>query len=70
MLQSRPMTLDRPRPRGKRRGRIENPATLAANVTEAVNQIIWEPTRILKVYEVQAHRVEPIGVVYLWPISG
>jgi hypothetical protein len=29
-----------------------------------------EPTRILKSYEVQAHRVEPIGVVYLWPISG
>ena len=64
------MTLDRPRPRDKRRGRIENPATLATNVTEAVNQIIWEPTRILKAYEVQAHRVEPIGVVYLWPISG
>ena len=42
MLQSRPMTLDRPRPRAKRRDRIENPATLAANVTEAVNQIIWE----------------------------
>ena len=42
MAQSRPMTLDRPRLRGKRRGRIENPATLAANVTEAVNQIIWE----------------------------
>ena len=36
------MSLDRPRLRGKRRGRIENPATLAANVTEAVNQIIWE----------------------------
>lgn len=27
-----------------------------------------EPARILKSYEVQAHRVEPIGVVYLWPI--
>jgi hypothetical protein len=39
------MTLDRPRPRGKHRGRIENPATLAANVTEAVCQIIWEGRR-------------------------
>jgi ERCC4-related helicase len=29
-----------------------------------------EPARILKSYDVQAHRVEPIGVVYLWPISG
>jgi ERCC4-related helicase len=29
-----------------------------------------EPARILKSYELQAHRVEPIGIVYLWPISG
>ncbi len=36
------MTLVQPRPRGKRRGRIKSPTTLAANVTQAVNQIIWE----------------------------
>lgn len=36
------MTLDQPRPRGKRRGRINSPETLAANVTQSVNQIIWE----------------------------
>jgi hypothetical protein len=39
------MSVDRPRLRGKRRIRIENPAILAANVTEAVNQIIWEGRR-------------------------
>ena len=34
------------------------------------HEVDEEPARILKSYEVQAHRVEPIGVVYLWPISG
>jgi hypothetical protein len=42
MPQSRPMTLAQPRPLGRRRSRIKNPATLAANVTKAVSQIIWE----------------------------
>lgn len=29
-----------------------------------------EPERIRAAYEVRATRVEPVGVVYLWPISG
>ena len=29
-----------------------------------------EPAQIIRNYEVQTSRVEPIGVVYLWPISG
>ena len=29
-----------------------------------------EPAQIVRNYEVQTARVEPIGVVYLWPISG
>ena len=29
-----------------------------------------EPGRIRASYEVRAHRVEPVGVVYLWPRSG
>ena len=29
-----------------------------------------EPAKIVSNYEVQTWRVEPIGVVYLWPISG
>lgn len=29
-----------------------------------------EPDRIRGVYEVRAQRIEPIGLVYLWPISG
>ena len=29
-----------------------------------------EPDRIRAVYEVKATRMEPVGVVYLWPITG
>jgi hypothetical protein len=29
-----------------------------------------EPGQIVRNYEVQTSRVEPIGLVYLWPISG
>jgi hypothetical protein len=39
-------------------------------LTAIDREVDEEPARILKAYEVQAHRVEPIGVVYLWPISG
>jgi hypothetical protein len=29
-----------------------------------------EPDRIRSVYVVQAQRVEPVGLVYLWPVTG
>ena len=29
-----------------------------------------EPARIREFYEVRARRVEPIGLVYLWPDTG
>jgi hypothetical protein len=29
-----------------------------------------EPERILRSYDVAAHRLEPVGIVYLWPVSG
>jgi hypothetical protein len=29
-----------------------------------------EPARIRRAYEVRARRLEPIGLVYLWPVSG
>ena len=28
-----------------------------------------EPERVRSAYEVKARRVEPVGVVYLWPVS-
>ena len=29
-----------------------------------------EPERIQGVYAVKAQRIEPVGLVYLWPVSG
>ena len=29
-----------------------------------------EPDRIRAVYEVKATRIEPVGLVYLWPVTG
>ncbi len=33
-------------------------------------ELISEPARIEAAYKVKAMRVEPVGVIYLWPISG
>jgi hypothetical protein len=32
-------------------------------------ELIDEPARIRAAYGVQASRVEPVGLVYLWPVS-
>ena len=29
-----------------------------------------EPDRIEELYQVKARRVEPVGLVYLWPVTG
>jgi hypothetical protein len=29
-----------------------------------------EPDRIREIYAVRARRIEPVGVVYLWPVTG
>ena len=34
------------------------------------NEIRDEPARIRASYNVHAHRLEPVGLVYLWPSSG
>jgi hypothetical protein len=33
-------------------------------------ELISEPARIEAAYKVKAVRIEPVGVIYLWPISG
>ena len=32
-------------------------------------ELVAEPARIREIYEVKAHRIEPVGLVYLWPQS-
>ena len=38
---------------------------------EAIDrELVSEPKRIRELYQVKARRIEPIGLVYLWPITG
>jgi hypothetical protein len=37
---------------------------------ELANELETEPARIEAGYQVKARRVEPVGLVYLWPVSG
>ena len=32
-------------------------------------ELVAEPARIQEIYAVKAHRIEPVGLVYLWPLS-
>ena len=31
---------------------------------------LTEPQRIRSVYEVKAQRIEPVGLIYIWPVTG
>jgi len=33
-------------------------------------ELATEPARIRSIYEVKAQRIEPVGLVYLWPVTG
>ena len=38
-------------------------------VAELEQEIVTEPERIQQTYQVKAERIEPVGIVYLWPVS-
>jgi hypothetical protein len=40
-----------------------------SRVAQLEQEILTEPERIQQTYQVKAERIEPVGVVYLWPIS-
>jgi hypothetical protein len=39
-------------------------------LTRLEQELRDEPKRLRDSYEVKAHRLEPVGIVYLWPVSG
>lgn len=39
-------------------------------LAEIDRELEREPERVRAVYDVRADRVEPVGLVYLWPVSG
>lgn len=38
-------------------------------VAQLETEILSEPERIRQTYQVKAERIEPVGIVYLWPVS-
>jgi len=38
-------------------------------VAQLETEIVSEPERIRQTYHVKAERIEPVGIVYLWPVS-
>jgi len=44
-------------------------ATWETRLGEVHRERETEPERIRALYEVKARRVEPIGLVYLWPVT-
>jgi hypothetical protein len=38
-------------------------------IDQLEQEIRTEPERIQQTYQVKAERVEPVGIVYLWPVS-
>ena len=39
-------------------------------LTALETELLTEPDRIRELYDVKATRIEPVGLVYLWPVTG
>lgn len=42
----------------------------AKRLLELKDELKTEPNRIQNLYQVKAQRIEPVGLVYLWPVTG
>jgi ERCC4-related helicase len=54
----------------ERREREADRRHWAARLERLQKELREEPKRVRESYEVRAHRMEPVGLVYLWPSSG
>jgi hypothetical protein len=54
----------------ERRERAADRRHWQARLARLETEIRDEPARIRTSYEVHAHRLEPVGLVYLWPATG
>ena len=54
----------------ERRQLESNKRHWADRLARIEQELLDEPARIESVYEVKARRVEPVGLVYLWPVTG
>lgn len=42
----------------------------ATRLSSLERELETEPDRVRGVYQVKARRIEPVGLVYLWPVTG
>lgn len=54
----------------ERRQLEENKRYWGTRLTMLERELKTEPERIREVYQVKAQRIEPVGLVYLWPVTG
>jgi hypothetical protein len=54
----------------ERRQLEDNKRHWAKRLSLLEQELESEPTRIREIYQVKAQRIEPIGLAYLWPITG
>ncbi len=54
----------------ERRQREADRRHWASRLERLERELQHEPQRVRQAYDVRAHRLEPIGLVYLWPASG
>lgn len=45
-------------------------ASRQKRLAEVASEIEREPQRVQQGYQIAAHRLEPVGLVYLWPVTG
>lgn len=57
-------------PEEERRQRESDRRYWGKRLSDLSNELNSEPERIRSQYEVKARRVQPVGLVYLWPIAG
>jgi plasmid stabilization system protein ParE len=55
---------------GERRQREADRRHWSVRLERLEQELKLEPQRVRESYEIRAHRLEPIGLVYLWPASG
>jgi hypothetical protein len=68
-LDPQQLTLDLAPPE-ERREREADRRHWETRLARLEREVREEPKRIRESYEVRAHRLEAVGIVYLWPVSG
>ncbi len=54
----------------ERRQRERDRRHWAGRLQDIERELESEPDRVRAGYAVRAHRLEPVGLVYLWPVTG